>query len=206
MVAPGAGGVDELRAPVAGPRVHVDHDARWCARGEHGVGRLREWRDEGHPVGPHLHLAGVPLDHVDTGIARLGCVVVAGRHVDPHRSLVRVPEWVVAQGLGVDGQLVEAAGDGSGERTHDPQATRRGMLARRLRPVPHLDGEHVMRVGRAHAIQQVLGGRSYPTSPQRPDRGQVTPDSLDPPPAFRAAQQCCVHRSPSGWGDWISCR
>src|ERR1019366_2826379 len=91
-----------------------------------GVTELGEVGTECAPPMPHVELAGVPLDHVDGGVALLGVVVVAGGQVDLDRSHEGVAERIVPQGCALDHRLLEAApvgaSPGSTDRRGSPLA------------------------------------------------------------------------------------
>jgi hypothetical protein len=109
-VAAGGGGVEELRAAVARPRVG-EHDERRRALGggEQRVDALDHRRLEGVAAQPHVELAGEALDLVDDR-ERLRVVELhARRAVDPQRAPRRVAERVLRQQLGLDDEPVERA-------------------------------------------------------------------------------------------------
>ena len=110
LVAPGAGGVEELRAAVARPAVREHDDrVRAVAGGEHRVEALEHRRLQRRAVGPHVELAGVAHDHVDAGERPRVIGLHARRAVDPQRPARRVAERVGGQQLGFDDEAVERA-------------------------------------------------------------------------------------------------
>ena len=106
--------VDELAAPVCGPRVHEDHDARRrAATSEQCVHGLGKRGTKGRAVVPHGFRARVALDDVDGRIAPLGILVVAWRHIDLDRALGGIAQRVVRQQLADDDMPIETALEGS---------------------------------------------------------------------------------------------
>src|SRR5207245_11048125 len=90
-----------------GPAVDIYKDAGRCAAGgELGVGQLGKVAANRVPVPPHDDLAGQPLDDVDAGIAALRPGIIAGRQVNPERSLVRVMQRVGFEQLALEEMFV----------------------------------------------------------------------------------------------------
>src|SRR4029453_13282731 len=69
-------------------------------------------------VAPHVQLTREALDHVDAREPPLGVIVVSRRDVDPERSNVGVAEGVAAQGLALDLELIDPAGELAAPRLH----------------------------------------------------------------------------------------
>jgi hypothetical protein len=112
VVAPGSWGIDELGPSVSRPGVDPDHDAgRRASSGEQPVRRLGEGVPVGGAVAPHGQRAGVALDHVHGGQALRLVRVVAGRHVDPERTVGRITERVALEDLRLNDVLEHLAGE-----------------------------------------------------------------------------------------------
>jgi hypothetical protein len=133
--------VDELAAPVRGPRVHEDHYARrHVAVGQQRVHGLGERRAKRRAVVPHRDRARVALDDVYRRIAPLGILVVARRHIHLDGAVGGVAERVVRQKRAGDGLPLDAAGERPlvGVGIRGPADRRLGHGTRRYRAAaPH---------------------------------------------------------------------
>lgn len=94
-----AGRVNELRTPVCGPGIDIDHQARRrLAAGEEFVGGLWEREPVGTAVRPHRYLACVALEHVYRRVPPGRLIVIARRHVNPQRAISWIPKCVAGKG------------------------------------------------------------------------------------------------------------
>jgi hypothetical protein len=106
--------VDELAAPVRGPRVYEHHDAcRRVATSEQRVHGLRKRRTKRRAVVPHGPRAHIALDDVDRRIAPFRILVVAWRHIDLDGALGGIAERIVREQLADDDMPLDTAHESS---------------------------------------------------------------------------------------------